>query len=422
MRPVSSRADDQRRAGERLERRDVRDRAPAVDRRDRSSARRPRRSRPRGTRDRRRARLERIAEPLVRIARAREHEQAAGRQIDAMDEVDLAELALQLVEQIAAIALGRRRGDEARGLVDDDHVRVGVHDRRRERGGLDRASIAPPIVDLDRLPRARPCGRDLDPRRDRRTRRRDRSPRAPCGATARRTCFGHDLIEAQARRRRRATVNFVALHDSPARARRDVEDRVGERLGHLFLEEVSGLGAHDLGVGPHALEVIDHATEDRIAVPHTSAIGTFAVANTLWLDRELRDRRDGSVAIGHHPRERERRGAIGARAQRPAIRLRDVAADGRAIALRQVQDAERKPEPAKQQVARDRQLREPMEQRRLELRRRRTDRRVAEDDPAQPRATRAPIATSRSGRPSPAPRGRADRERAASSTSPSHAA
>jgi len=53
---------------------------------------------------------ERIAEQLVRRAGPREHEQAARRQIDPVDEVELAELSAQLIEQVAAITLGRRRG------------------------------------------------------------------------------------------------------------------------------------------------------------------------------------------------------------------------------------------------------------------------------------------------------------------------
>ena len=77
---------------------------------------------------------ERIAEPLVGVARAREHEQPAGRQIEAVHQVDLAEAARQLIEQVAAVALRRRCGDQAGRFVDDDHVVVDVDDlglRRR---------------------------------------------------------------------------------------------------------------------------------------------------------------------------------------------------------------------------------------------------------------------------------------------------
>ena len=100
------------------------------------------------------------------------------------------------------------------------------------------------------------------------------------------------------------------------------------------------------------------------------------------------------VAVGHHPRERERRRAIRAPAERPAIRLRDLAADARRDRpARGGADAERKAEAAEQQVARDRELRQPVEQRRLERRRRRADRGVAEHDPAQPVAPRPPSRT-----------------------------
>ena len=89
--------------------------------------------------------------------------------------------------------------------------------------------------------------------------------------------------------------------------------------------------------------------------------------------------------IGDHARECERRLAISAPAQRPAIRACDVTANALLVTLRGVQQAERKPEPLEQQLARDRQLRQPMEQRRLEVGPGWTERRVADHEPAQPR-------------------------------------
>jgi hypothetical protein len=106
--------------------------------------------------------LERVAEALVGGARAREHQQAARRQIEPVHEVDLAEARRELIEQVAAIALGRRCGDEPRGLVGDDHVLVDEHDRRRGRrlGALERAAD----VDLDALTGAHGAPGDLDAR------------------------------------------------------------------------------------------------------------------------------------------------------------------------------------------------------------------------------------------------------------------
>ena len=89
--------------------------------------------------------LERVAELSVRSAGPREHEQAARRQIEAVDQVDLPELLRELVEQIAAARLGRRRGDQAGRLVDDDHGIVDMDDprlgRRLDPQPLDRARV-----------------------------------------------------------------------------------------------------------------------------------------------------------------------------------------------------------------------------------------------------------------------------------------
>src|SRR6476620_10615589 len=48
-------------------------------------------------------RFERVAELLVRVARAREYEQAAGRQINTVHEVHLLELLRELIEHVTAI-------------------------------------------------------------------------------------------------------------------------------------------------------------------------------------------------------------------------------------------------------------------------------------------------------------------------------
>ena len=63
---------------------------------------------------------------------------------------------------------------------------------------------------------------------------------------------------------------------------------------------------------------------------------------------------DRYLSPEHHAREREWRFTITTRRQRPAIRTRDVTADAPLVTLRGVQQAQRKPEVAKQHVARDR--------------------------------------------------------------------
>ena len=188
-------AADDRRSGHRLDRRDVGDRAAAIDRTiDRLR---------RDLTDRDGAvlaidvvQLERIAELLVRLAGAREHEQAARRQIEPVHEIHLAELRAELIEQIAAARLGRRRGDQAGGLLDDDDRVVGEHDPRlgRRFGSLERATD----VDLDLLSRLDRPSRHLHARPidehaaeiDHRTRL---APRQPGHV------LGDHLIEAQPR-------------------------------------------------------------------------------------------------------------------------------------------------------------------------------------------------------------------------------
>src|SRR5207302_5091087 len=88
---------EERRAGQRADRPDMRGRGAALDRTF---------DRLRGDlADRDRAvfaidvvELERIPEPLVRLARAREYEQTAGRQIEPVHEIDLAEFAREQIE------------------------------------------------------------------------------------------------------------------------------------------------------------------------------------------------------------------------------------------------------------------------------------------------------------------------------------
>ena len=95
------------------------------------------------------------------------------------------------------------------------------------------------------------------------------------------------------------------------------------------------------------------------------------------------------MRVGHHARERERRGAIGALARAAsdtrARRRRGCSSD------RPATGAARRAETraAEQHVAHDRQLRQPMEQRRLEASARGgLTRGVAEDEAAQPLAAR----------------------------------
>src|ERR1043166_4617049 len=111
-----------------------------------------------------------------------------------MDQVDLAIAPGQLIEQIAAIALGRGRGDQTRRLVGDDDVVVGEDDlgRRRRLGALDRAAD----VDLDHLAGADRAPGDLDPRAiDEHAAEIDDRARLAAGQSS--DMARHDLVEAK---------------------------------------------------------------------------------------------------------------------------------------------------------------------------------------------------------------------------------
>ena len=151
---------------------------------------------------------EALSEHAVGLGGAREHQQAAGRQIEAMDQEHRAGAAPeQEVEQVAAIALGGRRGDQPGWLVDDDQVVVLVDEAvRRQLGvaagpgrgaGADGAVEGAAEVGLDRLTGAQGAAGDLDPAAiDEDAAEVDQHARAPARQAG--DVASQELIEAQA--------------------------------------------------------------------------------------------------------------------------------------------------------------------------------------------------------------------------------